>query len=199
MRRPGPSGIAVRVTDDGPGISSDFCRTFSTVRHGKRSGRSATAGRARVWVLPSQGNHGSTWRLDSRRESGRRRATACRFVMLFRERMPQHEPLACWSLTTRRRSFAFSSPRSKPTTTRCRAPATVAEAIKRIAADAPDIVLLDLGLARRRRQGCDSPGARMVGCADHRSLRARPRSRKDRVRSISAPTTMSTSPSTSAN
>ena len=55
---------------------------------------------------------------------------------------------------------------------------TVTEAIKRIAAETPDIVILDLGLP-------DGDGkdvirrSRMVGRADHRSVGSRPGSRKD--------------------
>ena len=68
-------------------------------------------------------------------------------------------------MTTNRRSCASSSPRWRPTTTTSTSAGTVAEAIKRIAADAPDIVLLDLGLPdgdgkdviRRVREWSDVP------------------------------------------
>ena len=57
---------------------------------------------------------------------------------------------------------------------------TVAEAVKRIAADTPDIVVLDLGLPGRRWQGRDPAGADMVRRADHRAVGAGPRGRESR-------------------
>ena len=52
---------------------------------------------------------------------------------------------------------------------------TVAEATKRIAANSPDIVLLDLGLPDGDGKDVIQARARMVGRADHRAVGARAR------------------------
>ena len=107
--------------------------------------------------------HGGTIAAESPVANGR----GARFTLTFpRERRPhERQDRASWSSTTSRRSCASSSPRWRRTTTRSTTAGTVAEAIKRIAADAPDIVLLDLGLPdgdgkdviRRVREWSDVP------------------------------------------
>ena len=161
-------GIAVRVTDDGPGIPADrlptifdkFVKGPGSSRSGADGGQGTGLGLAIAKGIMEA--HAGTIRGESPAQNGR----GARFIMTFPPRgTDMSAKIRVLVIDDEAAILRFLKPALEANNYEMASAGTVAEGIKRIAAETPDIVLLDLGLPdgdgkdviKRAREWSDLP------------------------------------------